>query len=70
METTIELPHATDLRYSYIQGVSHFPSLWEIREGTIYFNGSPIFANLFDQRAIYRLVRQEENRHEQEFRMG
>ena len=70
METLTELPHSTDLRFNYVQGVANSPSLWNIEEGWITFRGERIFSNLFDQRTIYNLVRTEENRHEQALVMG
>lgn len=70
METLTELPNSTDLRFSYVQGVAHYPSLWNIERGSITFRGDPVFNNLFDQRTIYNLVRSAENRHEQALIMG
>jgi len=67
METTIELPNATDLRFSYVQGISRHPHLWGVGEdNSICFNKRPIFCAVFDQRVIYRHVRLEENIYEQQ----
>ena len=70
METMIELPHATDLRYSYVRGIAKFPGLWNVIGGYVCFKGVPVFSATFDQREIYSLVGQAEFLHEQILKAG